>query len=116
MSANLSKLHVRFIQSQKNFQILQQTDAKSTRLPLTQLYIKDNNNFYLISHNDKFNDEQELTISFDEPTPALNTLSCTTTVHLIQPESEAFEDALMFFNTEAEDVKQVLLLSIQEIC
>jgi len=114
MSIQLSKLHVRFIQTQKNFH-LQTADTKTQKLPISQLYIKDNIHLYLINKSEAIKEENTLNLSFKEATPALNTLSCEFSVQEIQKESEGYEDALLFFNTDADEVNQLLLLSIKAI-
>ncbi len=115
MSAQLSKLHVRFIQTQKNFHLLKDAQTKAEKLPLSQLYVKDNNNFYLINQNSPIQEDQALSILFKEATPALDNLDCKLSVQEIQKHSEEYEDALLFFNTQTQDIKQLLLLSIEEI-
>ena len=115
MSPQLSKLHVRFIQTQESFYLLKGENSKSTKLPFSQLYIKDNNNFYLINQNTPIEKGQTLTLTFKEPTPALNTLTCKVSTQEMQNGSEEHEDALLFFNAEPQDVRQLLLLTIQEI-
>ena len=115
MSTQLSKLHVRYIQTQKNFYLLKDGETKGEKLPLSQLYVKDNSNFYLINQGDPIGQEQDLSILFKEPTPALNTLNCTVSAKEIEKESEDYEDALLFFNIGPADVQQILLLTIQDI-
>ena len=114
MSTQLSKLHVRFIQTQKDF-YLHTADKKAQKLPLSQLYIKDNIHFYLINKSEPIKQEQSLQLSFKEPTPALNTLSCEFNIQEVPEKSEEYEDALLFFNTNSEEVNQLLLLSIKTI-
>lgn len=114
MSTQLSKLHVRFIQTQKNFYLFKGEGTKGEKLPLSQLYVKDNNNFYLINQNSPISEDQ-VTLTFKEPTPALNTLTCKVSSQEMPNGSEEHEDALLFFNAEPQDVKQLLLLTIQEV-
>lgn len=115
MSTQLSKLHVRFIQTQKNFYLFKGEDTKGEKLPFSQLYVKDNNNFYLINQNSPISEGQVVTLTFKEATPALNTLTCKAASQEMLNGSEELEDALLFFNAEPQDVKQLLLLTIQEI-
>ena len=114
MSAQLSKLHVRYIQTQKSFTQLKSKNAKEQKLPLSQLYIKDNSSFYLIQKESPIQ-EKTLSLLFKESTDALKTLQCDVTVSEVDKTSEAFEDALLFFNTDASQINQLLLLTIDTI-
>jgi len=109
---SLSKLHVRFIQSQQNFYL---QNKEGTKLPISQLYVKDTNNFYVVLTAEPLIKEDHLTISFKEKTPALNTLECQFNVEALSNDSEDYEDALLFFNVDEEKVKQVLLLNLQSL-
>lgn len=115
MSAQLSKLHVRFIQSQKNFYLFTQDDPKGERLPISQIYVKDNNNLFFINQNNPIHEGQTLRIVFQESTDALQTLECTVDFQIIEKESEAYEDALLFFHVDPDKVTQLLLLNIQTL-
>ena len=115
MSAQLSKLHVRFIQSQKHFFLFANNDTKGQRLPIAQTYVKDNNSLYFVNLDDTIADEQTLRVLFNESTDALNTLDCTLGLQSIDKESEAYEDALLFFNVDTDKVTQLLLLNIQTL-
>lgn len=115
MSAQLSKMHVRFIQSQKNFFLSRAKETNSVRLPLSQLYVKDNEHFYLINQDTPIPEDQTVTLTFKEPTPALDSLSCTTDIQEMKNDTEAYEDALLFFNAEPHDVNQLLLLTLKEV-
>ena len=115
MSAQLSKLHVRFIQSQTNLYLCKEGETNSFKLPLSQLYVKDNDHFYLINQDAPFAQDQHLALTFKEPTPALNTLSCKVSLQEIKEESEAYDDTLLFFNAQPHEVNQLLLLTIEEI-
>jgi hypothetical protein len=115
MSAQLSKMHVRFIQSQKNFYLFTHDDTQGQKLPISQLYVKDNSNFYLVNQDGPIHDEQTLRIVFKESTDALNTLECTVTLQALEQENEAYEDALLFFHVDVEKVTQLLLLNIQTV-
>lgn len=112
---NLSKLHVRFIQSQKNFYVQVNPDEKALNLPLSQLYVKDTNNFYLVLMNEISFPQKSLGISFKEKTPALNTLECQFALTELSKTSEDYEDALLFFNVDEQKVKQVLLLNLDSL-
>lgn len=114
MSKLLSKLHVRYIQTQKSFFLLKEKDTKGEEFPLSQLYIKDNGSFYFIQKNTQFQDKT-LTLMFKEPTDTLKSLQCDVTVTQIDKTSEAFEDALLFFNTNASQVSQILSFTIDKI-
>jgi len=111
----LSKLHVRFIQSQTNFYLHPSPDAKALKLPLSQLYVKDTQNFYLVLMDEISFEKNNLTIAFKEKTPALNTLECKFNLVELSKESEDYEDALLFFNVDEEKVRQVLLLSLASL-
>jgi hypothetical protein len=115
MSAQLSKMHVRFIQSQKNFHLLTHNDIKGETLPITHIYVKDNSSFYLLNQNDSIADDQTLHIRFTEPTSALNTLDCTVNVQSVEKGSDTYDDALLFFNVNTDKVTQLLLLNIQAV-
>jgi len=115
MSTQLSKMHVRFIQTQKSFYLLSNADSKPQNLPLSHLYVKDNASFYLINQNTPMTEDQTLTITFKEPTPALDRLDCDLKVHEIHKESEDYEDAVLFFHVDPESITQVLLLTIRDI-
>lgn len=115
MSTQLSKLHVRFIQSQKHFLLFANGDTKGQKLPISQIYVKDNNRLYLVNQNAPIDDKQTLRIVFKESTDALNTLECTVNLQVIEKESEAYEDALLFFHVDEDKVTQLLLLNIQEV-
>ena len=52
---------------------------------------------------------------FKEPTDTLKSLQCDVTVTQIDKTSEAFEDALLFFNTSASQVSQILSFTIDKI-
>lgn len=111
----LSKLHVRYIQSQENFYLQANADEKSLKLPISQLYVKDTNNFYLVLMQESSFKQDTLSISFKEKTPALNTLECQFTLTELSNTSEDYEDALLFFNVDEQRVKQVLLLSLDSL-
>lgn len=101
----LSKLHVRFIQSQKDFTIGSQT------LPINQLYVKDMNTFYLALSNEN-NLQPNETLSFNAPTPALNSLKCVCDVAALA--TEAQEEALLFFQLKASKVWQLNIISLSD--
>lgn len=113
MSAQLSKLHVRFIQSQKNFYLLQGDSQQ--KLPLSQLYVKDNNFFYFINTSEAIQENQNISILFKEKTHALQTLECSVNKKEILAGSEEFEDALLFFNEEESKVSQLFLLEVSSL-
>lgn len=112
---SLSKLHVRFIQSQQNFHLIQDNEVKGEKLPLSQLYVKDTDSFYLIITQEPLVLNPELSIVFKEKTPALNTLTCDFKVTELAKESAEYEDALLFFAVDEKEVKQVLFLSLDSL-
>jgi len=111
----LSKLHVRFIQSQNNFYLQLNPNDKALKLPLPQLYVKDTNNFYLVLMEETTLTQDSLSISFKEKTPALNTLECQFSLTQLASDSEDYEDALLFFNVDEQKIKHVLLLSLDTL-
>ncbi len=115
MSTQLSKLHVRFIQSQKNFFLLKEPGNTQEKLPISQLYVKDNTSFYLILQSQSLNEDEAIRIQFQEETHALRSLECDVTKKEIVPGSEEYEDALLFFNVDASKVTQVFLLQINSL-
>ncbi len=115
MSAQLAKLHVRFIQSQTHFYLIKPQGNAQEKLPVSQLYVKDNNSFYLLSLSTFLEDTETLTIRFDEATPALKRLECSVTKEEVPQESEAYEDALLFFNVDTPKNRQVFLLHINAL-
>jgi len=112
---SLSKLHVRFIQSQKNFYLSQDDTIKEQKLPIAQLYVKDTSSFYLVITNEPLSQTDKLIIDFKEKTPALNTLKCHFKTTELTNDSEEYEDALLFFNVNEEDIKQVLFLELASL-
>ena len=112
---SLSKLHVRFIQSQENFYLQTNPDAKALKLPISQLYVKDTDNFYLVLMDETSLNQDNLSINFKEKTPALNTLECQFALTQLSNDSEDYEDALLFFHVDEQKVKQVLLLNLDSL-
>ena len=112
---SLSKLHVRFIQSQKNFYLIQADETKGKELPLTQLYVKDPDHLHLVIKEEALISQTELSLAFKEKTPALNTLTCRFKVTQLEEGSEAYEDALLFFSVDEKEVKQLLLLTLSSL-
>jgi len=110
---SLSKLHVRFIQSQKNF-ILQQEGSKDEKLPIAQLYVKDTNNFYLALMQESAL-AKNVNLVFNEKTPALNLLECSLKASALDKGSEDFEDALLFFQLDESKVKALYALELTEL-
>ena len=101
---SLSKMHVRFIQSQNSF------FYNGNKAPITQIYIKDNTHLYFLNTN-KTLTEQSLTLNFNEATPALTALKLTLDIERLSPESDEYEDALLFFNVSSKPT-ELLLLSL----
>ena len=115
MSVQLSKLHVRFIQSQKNFFLQTDAGSKQEKLPLSQLYVKDNSSFYLINESQALSEGEEISILFNEATHALKSLQCGVKQQEIIKGSEEYEDALLFFNVDTSKIKQIFLLQISSL-
>jgi hypothetical protein len=114
MPAQLSKLHVRFIQTQKHFSLIRSEDESSQKLPLEQLYIKNNGSFYFVNLGDETR-QHAFSLLFKEPNDYLKSLQCDVSANAIEKGSHEYEDALLFFHADASDVKQLLQLSIQSI-
>ncbi len=112
MPAELSKLHVRYIQTQKSFYLLR--GEKREKLSLSQLYVKDSTHFYLLIQKDRVK-EETASILFSEPTDALRSLKCDVNIQEVAPLDEEYEDALLFFHLDTSSLKQLLLLSISAI-
>ncbi len=115
MSAQLAKLHVRFIQSQTHFHLIKDQGEKQEKLPISQLYVKDNNSFYLLSLNPFLENQETFMICFDETTPALKRLECTVTKEEVPQGSEDYDDALLFFNVDTSKNRQIFLLHINTV-
>ncbi|MDA3946280.1 MAG: hypothetical protein PF439_06335 [Helicobacteraceae bacterium] len=115
MQAQLSKLHVRFIQTQKSFSLLKDDNSQGDVLAHEQLYIKNNSSFYFINKGDLIQDEKAITLLFKEPNDYLNTLRCEVSAVTIEKGSDMYDDALLFFHVDEADVKQLLLLSTERI-
>jgi len=112
---SLSKLHVRFIQSQKNFYLTQGDTIKEQKIPIAQLYVKDTNSFYMVITDGPLAHEDNISITFKEKTHALTSLVCDFKVDILKSDSEDYEDALLFFHIDEAKVKQVLFLQLQTL-
>jgi hypothetical protein len=112
MSSQLSKLHIRYIQTQENFFLTTEDKSKGEKIPLNQLYIKNSGSFYFVNLGDALQDGQQVTLLFKEANDYLKSLRCTVTAHDIQRSGEEYDDALLFFHIEPNKVKQLLLLSV----
>ncbi|MGB5964044.1 MAG: hypothetical protein WBF77_03285 [Sulfurimonadaceae bacterium] len=115
MPAQLSKLHVRFIQTQKSFFIQRDENSKNEKLPLEHLYIKNNSNFYFANQSSDVQDGSDTTLSFKEANDYLKTLHCSVHAMVIEKGSDEYEEALLFFHEDESAIKQVLLLTIETI-
>lgn len=115
MPAQLSKLHVRFIQTQKTFSLRMDDRTKTDGLKIGQLYIKDNSSFYFVNLGDGIQDDKTLTMTFKEANEYLSVLQCKVKTRIIAKGSEEYEDALLFFQVNDADVNALLLLSVIEI-
>lgn len=112
MPTRLSKLHVRFIQTQKHFSLHARSGARYDKLGMQQLYIKDNGSFYFANFDDRIHDGEALVMLFKTPNDYLAKLQCDVTARVIGKGSETYDDALLFFQLREADVKQLLLLSV----
>lgn len=115
MPPQLSKLHVRFIQTQKSFFLQRSEESKPEKLALENLYIKNNNSFYFANQSDDIGDGTAISLSFKEANDYLSSLHCDVKVHVIDKQSDEYEEALLFFHQDAAAIKQVLLLHIEAI-
>ena len=113
MPAQLSKLHVRFIQTQESFFLQHGENAKQQKFPLENLYIKNSSNFYFANQSDTIEDGISINLSFKETNEYLKALRCEISVMVIEKESDEYEEALLFFHQDESTIKQVLLLNIQ---
>ena len=113
MPTQLSKLHVRFIQTQKSFILQRDENAKNEKLPLENLYIKNNTNFYLINQADDIQENSSISLSFKEPNDYLKSLRCEINAKVIEKGSDEYEEALLFFHQDESTIRQVLLLTLQ---
>jgi len=107
----LSKLHVRYIQTQNNFYITTDT-ITDQKISKEFLYIKNSNSFYLINNSDTITNDTKLTLKFKHANDFMQSFECQTDIILVEKNSEDFETALLFFNTNANKVKQLLLLTL----
>lgn len=113
MPAQLSKLHVRFIQTQKSFFLQRGENVKNEKLSLEHLYIKNSSNFYFANELDDIQDGSSISLSFKEENDYLKSLRCEISVKTIEKESDEYEEALLFFNQDESMIRQVLLLTIE---
>lgn len=113
MPATLSKLHVRFIQTQLHFSLKCKASGLTESLPLNQLYIKNNSHFYFANLSDDVQDGSSIELAFTEPNDYLRALQCRCSVKVIATESEEYEEALLFFHQDASAINQVLLLRVE---
>lgn len=114
MPTQLSKLHVRYIQTQKSFSLIKDEGSSGDKLPLEQLYIKNNGSFYFVNLGNEIG-QHTLTLLFKESNDYLKKLRCVVSANVIEKGSDEYDDALLFFHTNASDVKELLLLSIESI-
>ncbi len=115
MSTLLSKLHVRFIQTQTNFSFQRAPNAKNEKLPLSQLYIKDSGHFYFANTLDVLEDSSTLTLSFKEKNDYLASLQCDVSVETLANGSDKYEEASLFFQEDASLFTEIVCLTINTI-
>lgn len=115
MSSPLSKLHIRFIQTQKNFFLTRESQSKDEKIPLSQLYIKNNSSFYFVNFNAALQDGEQEAMLFKEANDYLKSLQCQVTTRIIHPSSDEYEDALLFFHVEPAQIKQLALFIVETI-
>lgn len=115
MASPLSKLHIRFIQTQKNFFLSRESQSKNGKLPLSRLYIKSNSSFYFVNFNGALQDGQQAVLLFTEANDYLASLQCQVSTQIIHPSSDEYEDALLFFHVNPDEVKQLVLFTVETI-
>ena len=115
MASPLSKLHIRFIQTQKNFFLTGEDQSRGEKLPLGQLYIKNNNSFYFVNVNAALQDGQQAELLFKEANDYLKSLQCQVSTAIIAPSSDEYEDALLFFHVDPAQVKQLVLFTVETL-
>ena len=108
----LSKLHVRYIQTQNNFYITTDT-LKEDKQSQELLYIKDSSHFYFINSGEPIADKSTLTLNFKHKNDFMDTLECQTDVTVVEKNTKEYETALLFFNLKSSQIKQVLLLTLK---
>ena len=113
MSTSLSKLYVRFIQTQQTFTL--ESKQQKQKYSSSTLYIKDNSSFYLINNEESLSSGENATLNFSEKNDYLKALKCKIETTLLEVGGTEYETALLFFNVEPRTVKQVLLLKIVTI-
>ena len=116
MSTSLTKLYVRFIQTQQTFTL--EHNKQKQKFSSSTLYIKDNTNFYLINNEVALSSGDKVTLTFNTANDYLKSLKCKVETTVLEEGSDEQETALLFFNMEPRTVKQILLLKIvaQETC
>ena len=115
MAQQLSKLHVRFIQTQQRFKLQRQTNAKKETISLDKLYIKNSSSFYFINTSSTPLNDKEIFLSFNEANDYLSKLECTCTLSVIEVGSDAYEEGLLFFQQDQHEIEQLILLTLKEI-
>jgi len=115
VAIKLSKLHVRFIQTQKQFKF--QVDKESTKEPLSleNLYIKNSNSFYFINTKSKLANSSNSILIFNEKNDYLTQLECQCELTIIEGGSDDYEEGLLFFQQDKSSIKQLVLLTIKTI-
>lgn len=115
MQQQLSKLHVRFIQTQKSFFLTTDENTKGDRHALSRLYIKDSSSFYFVNEGKEIQDGQTRVLLFKESNDFLDTLACKVSARIIDKSAAEHEDALLFFHLDASEAGQILHLSVESI-
>ena len=113
MSTSLTKLYVRFIQTQTKFSLLH--NKQPHPFESRSLYIKDNTSFYLINNEVTLSSGDKVTLSFNTANDYLKSMKCKVETTVLEEASDEKETALLFFNMEPRTVKQILLLTIVAI-
>ena len=115
MPTQLSKLHVRFIQTQKNFKFQVDKGSKKEPISLNNLYIKNSNSFYFINTRSELKNSSNTILTFHEKNDYLTLLECQCELTVIEDGSDDYEEGLLFFQQDKSSIKQLVLLTIKSI-
>jgi len=115
MPAQLSKLHVRFIQTQKNFTFQADKGSQKESISLGNLYIKNSNSFYFINTKSDLQNSSNAILMFNEKNDYLTQLECQCELTIIEDGSDDYEEGLLFFQQDKSSIKQLVLLTIKTV-
>ena len=115
MPAQLSKLHVRFIQTQNNFKFQVDKGSQKESISLENLYIKNSSSFYFINTKSELVNSSNAILTFNEKNDYLAQLECQCELTIIEDGSDDYEEGLLFFQQDQNSIKQLVLLTIKSI-